>query len=190
MARRFRGPLPRRMYLLNDGGPLPYGGSNAFDRARADIADGEYPGYAGLQRQLTTSLLACSRDARGGECARPNESLVVQLDATALSQPVAGSAPVKTNTFRISFSVSFPVELSRHRTRSSCPSRDPDSATSSVRVSTSMFSVASIRSTRYWDMFSARLGPRTSIQIFERTGAGIPRLDLPSCRRRSERPLR
>src|SRR5258705_3190877 len=83
----------------------------------------------------------------------------------SLSQVVAGSAPMKRKTWRIGFSVSSPVTLLRQRTRSSCFSGLPYKATISVWVNTSILSVASIRSMRYCDMLSARLGPRTSIQI-------------------------
>ena len=84
----------------------------------------------------------------------------------SLSQLVAGSAPMKRNTWRIGFSVCSPVTLLRQCTRSSCFSGLPYSATISVWVNTSIFSVASMRSMRYCDMLSLRLGPRTSIQIF------------------------
>jgi len=43
----------------------------------------------------------------------------------SLSQPVAGSAPIKQKTWRIGFSDSSPVTLLRQRTRSSCFSRLP-----------------------------------------------------------------
>src|SRR5712675_74642 len=92
--------------------------------------------------------------------------LASKTTALCSSQVVAGSAPMKRNTCRIGFSVSSPVTLLRQRTRSSCFSRVPCKATISVRVNTSILSVASRRSIRYCDMLSARLGPRTSIQIF------------------------
>ena len=92
--------------------------------------------------------------------------LASKMTALSLSQVVAGSAPMKRKRWRIGFSVSSPVTLLRQRTRSSCFSGLPCRATISVWVNTSILSVASMRSMRYCDMLSARLGPRTSIQIF------------------------
>src|ERR1700730_7614234 len=92
--------------------------------------------------------------------------LLSRATPLSLSQAVAGSAPMKQKTWRIGFSVSSPVKLSRQRTRSSCFSRLPQRATISVWVNTSILSIALMRSMRYCDMLSAKLGPRTSIQIF------------------------
>ena len=91
----------------------------------------------------------------------------------------------------------------------SCFSRLPYRATISVWVNTSILSIARMRSIRYCDMLSARLGPRTNIQIFlaklrrktadwpaelpprpersPRPGTGAPRSAKPNTRRRVPR---
>src|SRR6516225_806930 len=56
--------------------------------------------------------------------------------------------------------------------------REPESPLISVRVRSSMFGVAAIRSIKYFDMLAARPGPRTSIHTFstyeERNTAPCP----------------
>src|SRR5262249_38793705 len=54
-----------------------------------------------------------------------------------------------------------------HVTDATPDSREPVRCVISVRVSSSMFGVAAMRSMRYFDMLAARPGPRTSIQTFE-----------------------
>src|SRR5712671_6071475 len=64
------------------------------------------------------------------------------------SQPVAGSAPANRNRLRISRVLSSADSRLRQRTRSSGPSSEPSSPTTSALNTNSMFGVASMRSIR------------------------------------------
>ena len=146
-------------------GAFADGGADTLDRTGAHVTDGENAGSTGLQRQRP-GVEPPAPAPWIGALAPVSTKPFASSETQPSSQLVAGAAPMKRNKWRIGLSVSFPEGPWRQRIRSSWPSGDPESATTSVFVSTSMFPAAAIRSTRYCDMVSARLCPRTSSQIF------------------------
>ena len=168
-------------------GALADGGGHPLDRPAAHVADGEHAGLAGLQQQRPA---AAALPARVGAASAPVRTKPSSSRASwSASQPVCGSAPMKTNRARAASRRRSPVRLSSTTSASSASS--PTSSRTSVWSRTSTPGVA----LDPVDEVAGHVLPQVAAAEqrggpARRAGPGTPPPARPSCRRRRPRPGR
>ena len=163
---------------------LADGGGDALDVAAAHVADRKDSGTARFE-QIGRPVQR-PRAAARSSCERSGPVLMNPLLSRATqppSQPVFGTAPVMTNTWRMSLVCASPFRLSRQRTCSRCPSPcQCDDLGMRVQDDRGVLFDAANEIARH--RVRQPLGADQHVHALRASAREIPRPDPRSCRRR------